>query len=163
MTSRSEHTAGFGKSRVFNTPLCEQVCHFFILAWSPPTPARVVHPSTLSAVAKIKNVRKVGIKLTCQAQGIAGFAVGMAASGATPIAEIQFADYIFPAFDQIVNEAAKCVVESKIHCSIHDSNRSILREMVQPDGCPNLTIFLPSVVSSPGIGIAAEGSSMLVA
>lgn len=40
-------------------------------------------------------------------QGIAGFAVGMAAVGATPIAEMQFADYIFPAFDQIVNEAAK--------------------------------------------------------
>eukprot|EP00282_Hemiselmis_andersenii_P011419 CAMPEP_0114127380 /NCGR_PEP_ID=MMETSP0043_2-20121206/10344_1 /TAXON_ID=464988 /ORGANISM="Hemiselmis andersenii, Strain CCMP644" /LENGTH=403 /DNA_ID=CAMNT_0001220451 /DNA_START=112 /DNA_END=1323 /DNA_ORIENTATION=+ len=40
-------------------------------------------------------------------QAIAGFAVGMAAVGATPIAEIQFADYIFPAFDQIVNEAAK--------------------------------------------------------
>lgn len=27
--------------------------------------------------------------------------------GKTSIAEIQFADYIFPAFDQIVNEAAK--------------------------------------------------------
>jgi len=40
-------------------------------------------------------------------QGIAGFAIGMAAMGHTPIAEIQFADYIFPAFDQIVNEAAK--------------------------------------------------------
>ncbi|XP_046673766.1 2-oxoisovalerate dehydrogenase subunit beta, mitochondrial isoform X1 [Homalodisca vitripennis] len=40
-------------------------------------------------------------------QGIAGFAIGMAAAGATAIAEIQFADYIFPAFDQIVNEAAK--------------------------------------------------------
>eukprot|EP00744_Colponema_vietnamica_P003619 GILI01005517.1.p1 GENE.GILI01005517.1~~GILI01005517.1.p1 ORF type:complete len:372 (-),score=122.45 GILI01005517.1:743-1858(-) len=40
-------------------------------------------------------------------QGIAGFAVGMAAVGFNPIAEIQFADYIFPAFDQIVNEAAK--------------------------------------------------------
>lgn len=40
-------------------------------------------------------------------QGIVGFAVGMAAMGHTPIAEIQFADYIFPAFDQIVNEAAK--------------------------------------------------------
>lgn len=40
-------------------------------------------------------------------QGIVGFAVGMAALGHTPIAEIQFADYIFPAFDQIVNEAAK--------------------------------------------------------
>ena len=31
----------------------------------------------------------------------------MAALGHTPIAEIQFADYVFPAFDQIVNEAAK--------------------------------------------------------
>lgn len=27
--------------------------------------------------------------------------------GKTAIAELQFADYIFPAFDQIVNEAAK--------------------------------------------------------
>jgi len=40
-------------------------------------------------------------------QGIAGFAIGMAAEGSMAIAEIQFADYIFPAFDQIVNEAAK--------------------------------------------------------
>ncbi|WP_447078571.1 alpha-ketoacid dehydrogenase subunit beta [Shewanella algae] len=40
-------------------------------------------------------------------QGIAGFANGLASNGTTPVAEIQFADYIFPAFDQIVNEAAK--------------------------------------------------------
>ena len=40
-------------------------------------------------------------------QGILGFAIGAAAEGMSPIAEIQFADYIFPAFDQIVNEAAK--------------------------------------------------------
>ncbi|RKP06089.1 thiamine diphosphate-binding protein [Thamnocephalis sphaerospora] len=53
----------FGKSRVFNTPLCEQ--------------------------------------------GIAGFGIGLAAVGHTAVAEIQFADYIFPAFDQLVNEAAK--------------------------------------------------------
>ncbi|XP_067002790.2 2-oxoisovalerate dehydrogenase subunit beta, mitochondrial [Anabrus simplex] len=41
-------------------------------------------------------------------QGIAGFGIGIANTGATAVAEIQFADYIFPAFDQIVNEAAKC-------------------------------------------------------
>jgi len=40
-------------------------------------------------------------------QGIAGFGIGLANAGATAIAEIQFGDYIFPAFDQIVNEAAK--------------------------------------------------------
>lgn len=40
-------------------------------------------------------------------QGIVGFGIGMAALGTNAIAEIQFADYIFPAFDQIVNEAAK--------------------------------------------------------
>lgn len=40
-------------------------------------------------------------------QGIAGFGIGCAAAGMKPIAEIQFADYVFPAFDQIVNEAAK--------------------------------------------------------
>lgn len=40
-------------------------------------------------------------------QGIVGFAVGLAAMGHRPVAEIQFADYVFPAFDQIVNELAK--------------------------------------------------------
>lgn len=40
-------------------------------------------------------------------QGIVGFAVGAAVEGMKPIAEIQFADYVYPAFDQIVNEAAK--------------------------------------------------------
>ena len=47
------------------------------------------------------------IYFRCPTPGIAGFAIGAAASGATAIAEIQFADYIFPAFDQLVNEAAK--------------------------------------------------------
>lgn len=41
-------------------------------------------------------------------QGIVGFAIGAAMEGMRPIAEVQFADYVYPAFDQIVNEAAKC-------------------------------------------------------
>jgi 2-oxoisovalerate dehydrogenase E1 component beta subunit len=39
--------------------------------------------------------------------GIVGFGIGMAQKGMRPICEIQFADYIFPAYDQIVNELAK--------------------------------------------------------
>jgi pyruvate/2-oxoglutarate/acetoin dehydrogenase E1 component len=40
-------------------------------------------------------------------QGIVGFGIGYASLGKTAVAEIQFADYIYPAFDQLVNEAAK--------------------------------------------------------
>ena len=40
-------------------------------------------------------------------QGLVGFAVGCAAQGLRPVAEVQFADYVYPAFDQLVNEAAK--------------------------------------------------------
>jgi len=39
--------------------------------------------------------------------GIVGAAIGMGAYGMRPVVEIQFADYIYPAFDQIVSEAAK--------------------------------------------------------
>ena len=39
--------------------------------------------------------------------GIAGVAIGAAANGLLPVAEMQFADYVHPAFDQIVNEAAR--------------------------------------------------------
>ena len=46
-------------------------------------------------------------------QGIVGFGIGVAAAGATAIAEIQFADYIYPAFDQVF----ECVLYfSSLNC-----------------------------------------------
>lgn len=49
-------------------------------------------------------------------QGIAGFAIGCAAEGMKPVAEIQFADYVYPAFDQLVNEAAKFRFRGEGNC-----------------------------------------------
>jgi 2-oxoisovalerate dehydrogenase E1 component beta subunit len=39
--------------------------------------------------------------------GILGAAIGMALYGLRPVPEIQFADFIYPGFDQLVSEAAK--------------------------------------------------------
>ncbi|WPH21476.1 alpha-ketoacid dehydrogenase subunit beta [Variovorax paradoxus] len=39
--------------------------------------------------------------------GIVGSAIGMGAYGLRPVVEVQFADYVYPAYDQIVSEAAR--------------------------------------------------------
>jgi 2-oxoisovalerate dehydrogenase E1 component beta subunit len=51
---------------------------------------------------------------------IVGVAIGAALNGLRPIAEIQFADFIYPAMDQIVSEAAKLRYRSNnaFHCPI---------------------------------------------
>ena len=54
-------------------------------------------------------------------QGIVGFGIGLATAGATAIAEIQFADYIFPAFDQVsrvtLNPSRFCNEACDARCS----------------------------------------------
>jgi len=45
--------------------------------------------------------------------GIVGAAVGMAAYGLRPCVEIQFADYVYPGYDQIASEASRIRYRSK--------------------------------------------------
>ncbi|XP_039147404.1 2-oxoisovalerate dehydrogenase subunit beta, mitochondrial isoform X1 [Drosophila simulans] len=80
----------YGSQRVFNTPLCEQGIAGYVIS----------NRKLYEMCTNINNQAEIAV---C----IQHFAIGVANTGATAIAEIQFADYIFPSFDQIVNEAAK--------------------------------------------------------
>ena len=89
-------------------------------------------------------------------QGIVGFGIGMAAMGHTAIAEIQFADYIFPAFDQIINEGAKYRYRSgsqwdcgklTIRCASSAVGHGAIYHSQSPEGffahCPGLKLVYP--------------------
>jgi len=89
-------------------------------------------------------------------QGIVGFGIGMATLGHTAIAEIQFADYIFPAFDQIVNEASKYRYRSgnqwdcgklTIRCASSTVGHGAIYHSQSPEGffahCPGLKLVYP--------------------
>lgn len=70
---------------------------------------------------------------------------GLASNGCTAMAEIQFADYIFPAIDQIVNEAAK-FVSSACPFSLRLTRRATDRYRYRSGGefdCGRLTIRAP--------------------
>ena len=60
-------------------------------------------------------------------QGIAGFGIGAAVAGSTAIAEIQFADYILPAFDQVFTAAATSVAVNYFLCSASLSSNSVAK------------------------------------
>ncbi|XP_055759224.1 2-oxoisovalerate dehydrogenase subunit beta, mitochondrial-like isoform X3 [Salvelinus fontinalis] len=61
-------------------------------------------------------------------QGIVGFGIGAAVAGATAIAEIQFADYIYPAFDQVVIPRGPVQCKGLLLSCIADQNPCIFFE-----------------------------------
>ena len=70
--------------------------------------------------------------------GIVGAAVGMAAYGLRPCVEIQFADYMYPAYDQIVSEAARLRYRSNgaVHLPARRENADRRRHLWRADPQP---------------------------
>ncbi|KAI5803341.1 thiamine diphosphate-binding protein [Peziza echinospora] len=104
-------------------------------------------------------------------QGILGFAIGLAAQGHTALPEIQFADYMFPAFDQLHNEASKMRYRSG-GAAAFNSGKLVVRmpsgavghgalyHSQSPEGffagCQGLTVVIPrSPVQAKGLLLGA--------
>ena len=102
----------YGEDRVFNTPLCEQVKY---------PDAEIIFLFGF--------------------QGIAGFGIGCALAGACTIAEIQFADYIFPAFDQVISRISKFCSNLSVQI-VNEAAKYRYRSGAEFD-CGSLTIRSP--------------------
>ena len=61
-----------------------------------------------------------------------------APTGCGPVVEIQFADYMYPAYDQIVSEAARLRYRSagEFHCPLVDAHAVRRRHLRRPDAQP---------------------------
>ena len=82
--------------------------------------------------------------------GIIGTAIGMALYGLVPIPEIQFADFIFPGYDQIVSELAKYRYRSggEYSAKVVDSNAGRRRNPRRP-----LSLAIARIALHPRRGI----------
>ncbi|RMF79108.1 MAG: alpha-ketoacid dehydrogenase subunit beta [Chloroflexi bacterium] len=99
---------------------------------------------------------------------IVGMAIGAALHGLSPIAEIQFADYIYPAIDQILNEAARfryrtngdwacpIVVRAPFGAGIHGGFYHSQSTEALFTSTPGLKVVIPSTAyDAKGLLIAA--------
>src|SRR5689334_3429895 len=99
---------------------------------------------------------------------IVGMAIGAALHGMRPVAEIQFADYIHPAIDQIINEAAKfryrsngdwscpIVVRAPFGAGIHGGLYHSQSSEALFTSTPGLKVVIPSTpYDAKGLLIAA--------
>jgi 2-oxoisovalerate dehydrogenase E1 component beta subunit len=100
--------------------------------------------------------------------GIVGVAIGAALHGLRPVAEIQFADYIHPAIDQILNEAARfryrsngdwscpIVVRAPFGAGIHGALYHSQSTEALFTSTPGLKVVIPSTpYDAKGLLIAA--------
>jgi len=99
---------------------------------------------------------------------VVGLAIGAALHGLRPVAEIQFADYIHPAIDQIINEAAKfryrsngnwccpIVVRAPFGAGIHGGLYHSQSSEALFTSTPGLKVVIPSTpYDAKGLLIAA--------
>ncbi|KAI5244136.1 thiamine diphosphate-binding protein [Aureobasidium subglaciale] len=98
-------------------------------------------------------------------QGIVGFAIGAAFEGMRPVAEVQFADYVYPAFDQLVNEAAKARYRAGVNAEGQSCGGLVITGALQsPESLfthiPGLRVVMPrGPAQAKGLLLAAIASN----